>query len=304
MTSQAVAAARSAPLRRCRLGRIRSPVARAARPSGVEPLGTDFEPLRLLARAGARRAAIKQVLLAGDIVVGVGNIYASEALFAAGIRPTLSAARLTCVRRAPAWRGPLVLARALEQGGSTLRDFERGRKDRLFPARGHGLRPRWPSLAASAAALPSRASAPGPALHLFLSAVPDSLISVFSSMSNASDPQPVSSAAFWPASLSAWSTGSAATGRHGLPWQGTRDPLPGLAVRGHAAQTQVATVCGLLPALPAALPDVQALAAATQEDVLAPGAAWATTAARAICRCAQAVVEQWGGAFPVQGRAA
>jgi formamidopyrimidine-DNA glycosylase len=91
---------------------------------GVEPLGDAFDPLAFWQALRARRAAIKQVLLAGDIVVGVGNIYASEALFAAGIRPTLSAARLSRVRSERlhgAIRG--VLTRALEQGGSTLRDF-------------------------------------------------------------------------------------------------------------------------------------------------------------------------------------
>ena len=91
---------------------------------GVEPLGDGFDPLAFWQALQARRSAIKQVLLAGDIVVGVGNIYASEALFAAGIRPTLSAARLSRAR-AERLHGAIrkVLARALEQGGSTLRDF-------------------------------------------------------------------------------------------------------------------------------------------------------------------------------------
>lgn len=91
---------------------------------GVEPLGADFEPLVFWHALRTRRASIKQVLLAGDIVVGVGNIYASEALFAAGIRPTLSAARLSRAR-AQRLHGAIrtVLARALEKGGSTLRDF-------------------------------------------------------------------------------------------------------------------------------------------------------------------------------------
>lgn len=91
---------------------------------GVEPLGNGFDPLAFWQALRVRRSAIKQVLLAGDIVVGVGNIYASEALFAAGIRPTLSAARLSRAR-AERLHGAIrsVLARALEQGGSTLRDF-------------------------------------------------------------------------------------------------------------------------------------------------------------------------------------
>jgi formamidopyrimidine-DNA glycosylase len=91
---------------------------------GVEPLGEDFDPRAFWQALRARRAAIKQVLLAGDIVVGVGNIYASEALFAAGIRPTLSAARLSRARAERLHAAVrTVLARALEQGGSTLRDF-------------------------------------------------------------------------------------------------------------------------------------------------------------------------------------
>ncbi|MEN9781308.1 MAG: hypothetical protein RL014_2456, partial [Pseudomonadota bacterium] len=66
----------------------------------------------------------KQVLLAGDIVVGVGNIYASEALFIAGIRPTTRASRISAPRAARlhvAVRD--VLSRAVQTGGSTLRDF-------------------------------------------------------------------------------------------------------------------------------------------------------------------------------------
>lgn len=91
---------------------------------GVEPLGSDFDPLVFWQALQARLSAIKQVLLAGDIVVGVGNIYASEALFAAGIAPTLSASGLSQVR-AERLHGAIrsVLARALEQGGSTLKDF-------------------------------------------------------------------------------------------------------------------------------------------------------------------------------------
>ena len=72
----------------------------------------------------SRKAAIKQVLLAGDVVVGVGNIYASEALFLAGIRPTLRASALSRPRTARLHAAiRQVLARAVERGGSTLRDF-------------------------------------------------------------------------------------------------------------------------------------------------------------------------------------
>ena len=91
---------------------------------GMEPLSDAFEATRFHAGLKARKAAIKQVLLAGDVVVGVGNIYASEALFLAGIRPTLSAARLSRPR-ADRLRAAIrdVLQRAVDTGGSTLKDF-------------------------------------------------------------------------------------------------------------------------------------------------------------------------------------
>jgi formamidopyrimidine-DNA glycosylase len=91
---------------------------------GVEPLGEDFELSAFHAGLKKRKAAIKQVLLSGDVVVGVGNIYASEALFLAGIRPTLSAARISRPRAARLQAAIReVLARAVARGGSTLRDF-------------------------------------------------------------------------------------------------------------------------------------------------------------------------------------
>lgn len=91
---------------------------------GVEPLGEDFDVGAFHAGLKRRKAPIKQVLLAGDVVVGVGNIYASEALFLAGIRPTLSSARISRPRAARLRAAVReVLARAVEKGGSTLRDF-------------------------------------------------------------------------------------------------------------------------------------------------------------------------------------
>jgi formamidopyrimidine-DNA glycosylase len=91
---------------------------------GVEPLEAGFDPGRFHQALRQRRASIKQVLLAGDIVVGVGNIYASEALFRAGIRPTVRADRISrpralCLHAAIV----AVLQKALALGGSTLRDF-------------------------------------------------------------------------------------------------------------------------------------------------------------------------------------
>ena len=91
---------------------------------GVEPLDGEFSAALLHAGLRGRRVAIKQALLTGDIVVGVGNIYVSEALFRAGIDPRLAARRLSlarCARLVGAVRE--VLNRALVLGGSTLRDF-------------------------------------------------------------------------------------------------------------------------------------------------------------------------------------
>jgi len=91
---------------------------------GMEPLSEAFDLALFTQGLKRRQAPIKQVLLAGDLVVGVGNIYACEALFLAGIRPTVSAAKLSrskVARLHAAIRD--VLARAVEQGGSTLRDF-------------------------------------------------------------------------------------------------------------------------------------------------------------------------------------
>ncbi len=91
---------------------------------GVEPLGPLFTGKLLFEQTRTRSAAIKQVLIAGDIVVGVGNIYCSESLFRAGINPKTAANRISAARYdrlAQAIRD--VLAEAIVQGGSTLRDF-------------------------------------------------------------------------------------------------------------------------------------------------------------------------------------
>lgn len=91
---------------------------------GVEPLQGDFEAVAFHAALRKRTAPIKQVLLAGDIVVGVGNIYASEALFMAGIRPTVKACKVSRPRADRLHAAIIeVLSRALEKGGSSLRDF-------------------------------------------------------------------------------------------------------------------------------------------------------------------------------------
>jgi len=94
---------------------------------GVEPLEVGFDAVSFHRALKLRRSAIKQVLLAGDIVVGVGNIYASESLFRARIHPLEPAGRLgprRCARLVTAVRE--TLAAAIEAGGSTLRDFVGG----------------------------------------------------------------------------------------------------------------------------------------------------------------------------------
>ncbi len=91
---------------------------------GMEPLSDAFAVDPFYCALHGRRSAIKQVLLAGDVVAGIGNIYASEVLFRSGIRPTLSAARLTRPRVAKLHAAiKTVLARAVAKGGSTLRNF-------------------------------------------------------------------------------------------------------------------------------------------------------------------------------------
>ncbi len=91
---------------------------------GVEPLGEAFSGALLHRASRGRSAAIKQVLLAGDIVVGVGNIYACESLFRAGINPKTNAGRISRARyERLAGTVKHVLAEAIAQGGSSLRDF-------------------------------------------------------------------------------------------------------------------------------------------------------------------------------------
>ncbi|CAB3788382.1 bifunctional DNA-formamidopyrimidine glycosylase/DNA-(apurinic or apyrimidinic site) lyase [Pararobbsia alpina] len=93
-------------------------------PLGVEPFSPEFTTQLLFDRTRGRSMSIKQALLAGDIVVGVGNIYASECLFRAGIHPARAAGRISKARYeklAEAIRD--TLAEAITKGGSTLRDF-------------------------------------------------------------------------------------------------------------------------------------------------------------------------------------
>jgi formamidopyrimidine-DNA glycosylase len=100
------------------------PVSQLLAGLGLESFDDGFTGAYLHERLKRRRVAIKQALLAGDIVVGAGNIYACEALFLAGIHPASPAGRLSrprAERLAASVRQ--VLAQALEAGGTTLRDF-------------------------------------------------------------------------------------------------------------------------------------------------------------------------------------
>ena len=91
---------------------------------GAEPLEMVFSGEMLYRQTRKRSSPIKQVLLSGDIVVGVGNIYASESLFAAGINPKTPADRISRLRYEKlALAIRRILTAAIEQGGSTLRDF-------------------------------------------------------------------------------------------------------------------------------------------------------------------------------------
>ena len=91
---------------------------------GLEPLSREFTGAALRACAKGRSVAVKQFLMNGRIVVGVGNIYASEALWQAQVRPTRGAGSLSAARwdrLAKSVRA--TLEKAIAAGGSTLRDF-------------------------------------------------------------------------------------------------------------------------------------------------------------------------------------
>ena len=91
---------------------------------GPEPLGESFTADYLWASCRGRRVAIKQHLMNGRVVVGAGNIYATEALFRAGIHPRRAAGRISRGRLAIlVARLRDVLADAVERGGTTLRDY-------------------------------------------------------------------------------------------------------------------------------------------------------------------------------------
>lgn len=91
---------------------------------GPEPLDAALTPGAFARRLRAHRAPVKEVLMAGRVIAGCGNIYACESLFEAGIHPARAASRISearCERLLAAVRA--VLERAIAAGGSTLRDF-------------------------------------------------------------------------------------------------------------------------------------------------------------------------------------
>ncbi len=91
---------------------------------GPEPLSGAFDGDLLWQRSRSRRGAVKSFIMDQGVVVGVGNIYASEALFAAGIHPARAADRISRTRYVVlANQIKRILARAIERGGTTLRDF-------------------------------------------------------------------------------------------------------------------------------------------------------------------------------------
>jgi len=94
---------------------------------GPEPLSPDFDGHRLFEQSRRRSLAVKPFIMDNAVVVGVGNIYASEALFAARIdprRPAGSLLEMECQQLAKEIQR--ILAKAIESGGTTLRDFVGG----------------------------------------------------------------------------------------------------------------------------------------------------------------------------------
>lgn len=93
---------------------------------GPEPLGDEFDADYLFRVSRKRKTPIKNFIMNSRVVVGVGNIYANEALFMSGIRPSRLAGSISKTRYATLVSNiRQVLARAIESGGTTLRDFVR-----------------------------------------------------------------------------------------------------------------------------------------------------------------------------------
>lgn len=91
---------------------------------GPEPLSDDFDGDYLFERSRGRNVAVKAFLMDQKIVVGVGNIYVAEALFAAGVSPTRAAGKVSRERYAAIAEAiRAILDYAIRRGGTTLRDF-------------------------------------------------------------------------------------------------------------------------------------------------------------------------------------
>ena len=91
---------------------------------GVEPLAADFNSAYLYQATRNRKQSIKQLLMDTRVVVGIGNIYANEALFYAGIRPTIRAGKISLKRISALVEAIVqVLHEAVQQGGTTLQNF-------------------------------------------------------------------------------------------------------------------------------------------------------------------------------------
>ena len=93
---------------------------------GPEPLSDAFNGRYLYGRAASRKGSVKGFIMNSEIVAGVGNIYASEALFLSGIHPQRAANRIALKRYEKLAESiKKVLAKAIDSGGTTLRDFLR-----------------------------------------------------------------------------------------------------------------------------------------------------------------------------------
>lgn len=94
---------------------------------GPEPLSEDFSGSYLHRQAGVRKVPVKSFIMDGHVVVGVGNIYANEALYRAGIHPKRAAGRISLARyQRLAQEIKDTLAQAIASGGTTLKDFVGG----------------------------------------------------------------------------------------------------------------------------------------------------------------------------------
>ncbi|MBA3756093.1 MAG: bifunctional DNA-formamidopyrimidine glycosylase/DNA-(apurinic or apyrimidinic site) lyase [Nitrosomonas sp.] len=91
---------------------------------GPEPLTSDFNARQLFKKTRESRVSIKQTLMNSHVVVGIGNIYANEALFLAGINPKIAAGKIGIMRYERLVQAvKRILQQSIEAGGSSLRDF-------------------------------------------------------------------------------------------------------------------------------------------------------------------------------------